>query len=56
MFSSTSPRSTDWEGPKAETVCDTDSDRESRFDISTSAMRRRRESVGPVSRRTDSHD
>ena len=36
--------------PAAETVCDTDSDREARFDISTSARRRRRESVGTVSR------
>jgi hypothetical protein len=34
----------------AETVCDIDFDRESRFDTSTSAMRRRRESVGTVSR------
>jgi hypothetical protein len=36
--------------PAAETVCDIDFDRESRFDISTSAMRRRRESVVTVSR------
>jgi hypothetical protein len=36
--------------PAAETVCDIDFDRESRFDTSTSAMRRRRESVGTVSR------
>ena len=40
----------DWEYPAAETVCDTDSDREARLDISTSARRRRRESVGTVSR------
>ena len=43
-------RSREQENPAAETVCDIDFDRESRFDTSTSAMRRRRESVGTVSR------
>jgi hypothetical protein len=45
-----SPARSEGEHPQGEPVCDTDSDREPRFDSSASARRRRRESVGTVSR------
>jgi hypothetical protein len=51
QFFETFPARSIGKAKAAETACDTDSDREVRFDISTSAMRRRRESVRPVSRR-----
>jgi len=53
-LTSIAARSSDADHPAAETECDTDSDREARFDISTSARRRRRESVGTVSRMVSS--